>query len=299
MLSKYSDLHSKVQTPLSNKPSDVNHTIDTGNSNPIFHKARQLSSTKLDIAQKEFQNLLTAGVVRPSKSPWASPIHMVPKTNKDGEVKYRIVGDYRALNAVTKRDSYPIPHIHSFSSKLANMKYFSKIDLMSAYHQIPMSPEDIQKTAVITPFGLFEYLSMPFGLRNASCTFQRFMDNIFRHIPKVFVYLDDILVFTKTEEEHYAVLEQVFSVLQNSNLRLSLPKCTFLSTSIDFLGHHISSEGIKPSQTKIDAIADFKILKDSKDLRRFLGVLGFYRRLISNFAQKALSKTRFFGSQEL
>ena len=127
---------------------------------------------------------------------------MVPKTDKDGEVKYRIVGDYRALNAITKRDSYPIPHIHSFSSKLAGMHYFSKIDLMSAYHQIPMSPDDIPKTAVITPFGLFEYVSMPFGLRNASCTFQRFMDNIFRHIPNVSVYLDDILICTKAQEEH-------------------------------------------------------------------------------------------------
>lgn len=266
--------------------SPVHHTINTGNNNPVSCKVRRFSEPKLQCAKTEFHNLLEAGIIRPSKSPWASPLHLVPK-----EDSFRPVGDFRALNNVTVPDRYPIPHILSFTNQLDGMSVFSKLDLCKAYHQIPMAPEDIEKTAVLTEFGLYEYLYMPFGIKGASATFQRYMDGIFRNIPGVFVYLDDILIFSKDEDDHIKILKNVFEILAANNLRLSIKKCIFCVEQLDFLGYAISKEGIKPTETKIAAINEFPTPDSSHSLRRFLGMVGFYRRLIPHFADIALPLT--------
>jgi hypothetical protein len=182
------------------KPSPkhkIRHTIET-TGRPVFAKTRRLDPDKLCNAEAEFPELEAAGIIRRSDSPWSSPLHMVRK--KDGS--WRPCGDYRRLNLATTHDRYPLPSILDLSNKLHSCKFFSCIDLVKGYHQIPMAAQDIAKTAIITPFGLFKYLFMPFGLRNAAQTFQRFMDSLLKHLPFVFCYLDDIIIASNSLEEH-------------------------------------------------------------------------------------------------
>ena len=161
----------------------VEHHIDTRGSRPVFARARRLAPDKLAVAKEEFSRLLDMNIVRPSNSPWSSPLHMVPKPSGG----WRACGDCRALNAVSEDDRYPIPHMQDVAVKLIGTHVFSKVDLVRAYNQAPMNADDIAKTAIVTPFGLFEYLRMPFGLKNAAQTFQRFMDNVFRDMQFVYV----------------------------------------------------------------------------------------------------------------
>ena len=279
-----------ITSPQDNKDAiycGVYHRIETGSNPPVFAKTRQLSETKLKIAQEGFRALQSSGVITPSESEWRSPLQLVPKNN--GE--YRPCGDYRALNTITKVDRYPIPNINSFSSKLVNKKYFSKIDLTSAYHQIKVHPDDVSKTAITTPFGLFEYKYMPFGLRNAASTFQRAMDKIFSTLLSVFIYLDEILVFSDDLESHLRDLEKVFEILNRYNLKISLHKCVFCVKELDFLGFNVSTAGLKPTENKISELKEFPYPTDSKALRRYLGMVGFYRKLVPNFASIVLPLT--------
>ena len=163
---------------------------------PVFAKARRLPPDKLATAKAEFEHMLAAGIIRRSKSGWSSALHMVPKS--DGS--WRPCGDYRRLNGITVEDKYPVPHMQDFSAKLRNCRVFSKVDLVRGYHQIPVAECDIHKTAVVTPFGLFEFLRTPFGLRNAAQAFQQLMDSVCQGLDFVFVYLDDILIASEDEK---------------------------------------------------------------------------------------------------
>ena len=183
----------------------VRHFIST--EGPPYHaRPRRLDGEKLTVAKAEFKKMEELGIVHRSDSPWASPLHVVPKA--DGS--WRPCGDYRRLNVVTRDDRYPLPHIHDFNGKLAGMKVFSMVDLVRGFHQIPMADQDVPKTAIITPFGLFEFLRMPFGLKNAAQAFQRLMDGILREVEFIFVYLDDILVASPDEETNKTNFRRLF-----------------------------------------------------------------------------------------
>jgi hypothetical protein len=171
---------------------------------------------------------------------------------------------------VTTHDPYPLPSILDLSNKLHSCKFFSCIDLAKGYHQIPMAAQDVAKTAIITPFGLFEYLFMPFGLRNAAQTFQRFMDSLFKHLPFVFCYLDDIIITSHTLEDHHEHLRQIFTILQENGLQINPAKCVFATAGVEFLGHRVDQHGLRPLQRHVQAINDFPPPQDVKHLQQVL-----------------------------
>lgn len=266
----------------------IKHVIKTTDEIPVHSKTYRYPFVHKEEVQRQINKMLDEGIIRQSQSPWSSPIWVVPKKlDSSGKQKWRICVDYRGCNQKTIDDRYPLPNINDILDRLGRCAYFTTIDLSSGFHQIEMDPGSIEKTAFSVENGHYEYLRMPFGLKNAPATFQRVMDNVLRDLQgkTCLVYMDDIIIFSSSLEEHIKNLQQVFEKLQESRLKVQLDKSEFLRTEVEFLGHVITKDGIKPNSKKLVAIQKFPIPKTAKEIKSFLGLLGYYRRFIKGFAK--------------
>jgi hypothetical protein len=270
---------------------EVEFTIDlVPGTSPISMAPYRMSASELSELKKQLEELLEKKFIRPSVSPWGAPVLLVKK--KEGSMRLCI--DYRQLNKVTIKNKYPLPRIDDLMDQLVGACVFSKIDLRSGYHQIRVKSEDIPKTAFRTRYGHYEYAVMPFGVTNAPGVFMEYMNRIFHpYLDKfVVVFIDDILIYSKSEEEHAEHLRIVLETLREKKLYAKLSKCEFWLKEVSFLGHVISSGGIAVDPSKIDVVLQWGILEFITEIKIFLGLVGYYRRFIEGFSKFALLLTQ-------
>ena len=260
---------------------------------PISKAPYRMAPAELAELKRQLEELLSKGFIRPSTSPWGAPVLFVKK--KDGS--FRLCIDYRGLNQVTVKNRYPLPRIDELLDQLRGATWFSKIDLASGYHQIPINEVDIQKTAFRSRYGHYEFVVMPFGLTNAPAAFMRLMNSIFQEYLDEFViiFIDDILVYSKSLEEHDVHLRVVLVKLREQKLFAKLSKCNFWQHEIGFLGHVISAEGVSVDLEKVRAISAWPRPGNATEIRSFLGLAGYYRRFVKGFASLAKSMTKLTG----
>ena len=277
-------MFSQKRDPISSTPL-IEHEIHTEGP-PVRLPSRRQNPLIREQEQQQVQETIQDGVIRPSTSPWASPVVMVKK--KDNTMRFCV--DFRKVNDAIIKDAHPLPRIDHTLESLHGAKYFSTLDLQSGYWQVPIREGDKQKTAFRTSSGqLFEFNQLPFSLCNAPATFSRLMDktldglawNICLH------YLDDIIIFSKTWEEHLERLETVLQRLKEANLRLGPVKCTLAKKEVCFLGYKVTPEGLQPDPRLMDAIRNIPSPTCATEVRSFLGLVGYYRRFIARFSDKA------------
>ncbi|KAL7635049.1 UNVERIFIED_CONTAM: hypothetical protein RMT77_014034 [Armadillidium vulgare] len=281
----------KYPTALSLGDDDVGcttilkHAINTLVGDPVCCPVRRLQGPILYEVEKVCQQLEADGIIRKSYSPYSAPV--VPVRKPDGAMRLCI--DYRKLNEVTKGDSFPIPNLTDTLFSLQGMKYFSTVDLIKGYYQIEMEEESIEKTAFSTPLGHWEFMRMPFGVKNGPATFQRAMRLALSHIPwqEVMIYLDDVLIISQTFEKHLTILEEVLTAFINAGFKLKPSKTHLLRTEVKFLGHQISYQGMIPLEKNIKGVKDFPIPKTVRQVRQFMGLVNFYRRHIPHCSEIA------------
>ncbi|KAJ0493125.1 putative nucleotidyltransferase, Ribonuclease H [Helianthus annuus] len=258
-------------------------------SNPVNVRPYRYPRYQKEIMTSLIQDMLKDGVIKPSNSPYSSPVLLVRK--KDGS--WRFCVDYRALNAITVKDRFPIPTVDELLDELHGATIFSTIDFTSGYHQIRLAEADTHKTAFRTVDGHYEFLVMPFGLTNAPSTFQATMNDVFRNALRryVLVFFDDILIYSATRDQHYQHLHSVFQTLANINFFAKPSKCIFAVDSISYLGHIISSKGVEAEPDKLQAIQNWPTPSSLTNLRGFLGLTGYYRRFVRDYARIAAPLT--------
>ena len=265
----------------------VLHKIDTGDSHPVKLPLRRIPYAMRAKIEEVIRNLLAAGIIRPSSSPWASPI--VPVVKKDGQI--RMCVDYRELNKITRKDVFPLPRIDDLIDAVGRVKpvYFSKTDCHMGFHQMQMDPDSVDKTAFITHNGLYEYNRMPFGITNGPSSYQRLMQLVLKDFDsdRVFDYLDDILIISESYEKHLELLTLLLNRLQDVGLKLNPKKCEWFKNKVVFLGYELSPDGIRTDPAKIEKLKKWPVPRDVRTMRGFLGFASYYRRYVHNFAKIA------------
>lgn len=268
----------------------IEHEIKVTNPTPVHSKLYRFPEAHKEEVNKQVNKMLSQGIIRQSCSPYCSPLWVVPKKiDASGQKKWRIVIDYRKLNDITVGDAYPLPNIEYILDQLGHSKYFTTLDLANGFHQIKMKESDIEKTAFSTGYGHYEFTRMPFGLKNSPSTFQRLMNTVLTGLQglECFVYLDDIVIYASSIEEHSRKLKLIFSKLRENTLLLQPDKCEFMRHEVAYLGHMISENGVTPNPEKIKAVSEYPVPKDPKGIKQFLGLIGYYRRFIKDFSHIA------------
>nr|CAH66749.1 H0409D10.7 [Oryza sativa] len=275
---------------------DIEFRIDlVPGTNPIHKRPYRMAANELAEVKKQVDDLLQKGYIRPSTSPWGAPVIFVEKKDHT----QRMCVDYRALNEVTIKNKYPLPRIDDLFDQLEGATVFSKIDLRSGYHQLRIREEDIPKTAFTTRYGLFECTVMSFGLTNAPAFFMNLMNKVFmEYLDKfVVVFIDDILIYSKTKEEHEEHLRLALEKLREHQLYAKFSKCEFWLSEVKFLGHVISSGGVAVDPSNVESVLNWKQPKTVSEVRSFLGLAGYYRRFIENFSKIARPMTRLLQKE--
>nr|CAH66013.1 OSIGBa0093M15.3 [Oryza sativa] len=275
---------------------DIEFRIDlVPGTNPIHKRPYRMAANELAEVKKQVDDLLQKGYIRPSTLPWGAPVIFVEKKDHT----QRMCVDYRALNEVTIKNKYPLPRIDDLFDQLEGATVFSKIDLRSGYHQLRIREEDIPKTAFTTRYGLFECTVMSFGLTNAPAFFMNLMNKVFmEYLDKfVVVFIDDILIYSKTKEEHEEHLRLALEKLREHQLYAKFSKCEFWLSEVKFLGHVISSGGVAVDPSNVESILSWKQPKTVSEIRSFLGLVGYYRRFIENFSKIARPMTRLLQKE--
>lgn len=284
LLARFIDIFSKDDGDIG-RTSVVKHRIDTGSEPPIKQRARRVPIAKEKEVQDMIDEMRRNKIIEPSSSPWCSPVVLVRK--KDGSTRFCI--DYRRLNEITKKDSYPLPRIDDTLDTLAGSSWYSTLDLKSGYWQVELHPDDKEKTAFSTGQGLWHFNVMPFGLCNAPATFERLMECVLVGLigDACLVYLDDVIVIGKDFQHHLQQLEKILMKIKSAGLKLNPKKCNFFKNKVNYLGHIISQDGVQTDPEKIEAVQKWPTPKDKTEVRAFLGLCSYYRRFVEGFAEIA------------
>lgn len=288
LCSKYNDIFA-LDGDILSENNFYKQTITLNDRNPVYIRNYRTPHSQKTELNNQVQKMLDENIIKHSHSPYNSPLLLVPKKNTGGEKKWRLVVDFRQLNKKIIPDKFPLPRIDEILDQLGRAKYFTTLDLMSGFHQIPLSEESKKYTAFSTDTGHFEFNRLPFGLNISTNSFQRMMTIALSGLPPecAFLYVDDIIVIGCSVEHHLSNLEKVFERMRKYNLKLNPSKCCFFKHEVLFLGHQISSHGILPDKSKFSVIEKYPVPKNSDEARRFVAFCNYYRRFIPNFAQIA------------
>lgn len=269
LLDEYRDIFA-VQPDELGRTNIVQHHIETGNHPPIRSRPYRVPHAQREVIDKHIDDMLHRNVIQPSASPWASPVVLVLKP--DGSSRFCV--DFRKLNKITKKDSYPLPLTSESLEALGGARFFSSLDMISGYWQVEMNSSSKEKTAFVTHSGLYKFTIMPFGLFNAPGTFQRLMECVLRGLTWqiALIYLDDVLVYSRTFDDHLQHLRLVFDRFRTARLKLKPSKCHFGQKQVNYLGHVITRDGIQPDPEKIKVVQEYPVPQTVKDVRAFMGL---------------------------
>ena len=267
-------------------PSRTNvatHDVDVGNTKPIKQHPYRVNPLKMEHLKKEIKYMLDNDIIEPSNSEWSSPCILVPKP--DGS--YRVVADMRQVNLYTRTDSYPITRIDDWIDKIGNSRFVTKLDLLKGYWQVPLTDRGKEVSAFCTPFGLYQYKVMPFGMKNAPATFQRMVNQIVADTEGCEAYVDDLIIYSDTWEQHMEQLRHLFEKLSEAKLTVNLLKSEFCHATVTYLGHIVGQGQVRPIKAKVEAIEKYPTPTNRRQLMRFLGMAGYYRKFCPNFSDIA------------